>query len=250
MATPPAEPPVVVDTAAGVRTLTLNRPHRLNAFTAESYRELADALTGAEEDPDVAVVLLRGAGRAFSSGVDLAELDGAEAPDALGTAFDGLIDTLLTMSTPIVAAVRGAAVGFGATILLHCDVVIVADDARLRYPFATLGTAPEAGSSVLLPAVVGPQAAAELLYTARWVGAEEAVSLGLARRRCPADRLDHEARALAVEIAARPGPAVTAAKRLLRAGGTDAVRAAVVAERAAAGALRAALGTMGLPGPT
>jgi enoyl-CoA hydratase/carnithine racemase len=129
-----------------VRTLTLNRPTRLNAFTSASYRRLAQLLHEAGEHPDVLVVVLRGQGRAFCSGVDLEELgtEVAEGGQRLGETFDALVKELLSFAKPLVAAVHGPAVGFGATILLHCDVVLVADDARLRFPFTSLSTAPNA----------------------------------------------------------------------------------------------------------
>jgi enoyl-CoA hydratase/carnithine racemase len=232
----PADQLVLADDADAVRTLTLNRPSRLNAFTADSYRLLAARLAEADGDPRVRVVVLRGAGRAFCSGVDV-ELLGADERDAptgategLLEAFHRLVDALTALTKPLVAAVHGPAVGIGATILLHCDVVLVADGARLRFPFTSLGTAPEAGSSWLLREAVGSQRAAELLYTARWVEADEAVALGLAVRRCPPERLGDEAQALALTMAAQPPAAVAAAKRLLRAGHPDAVTAAVERE--------------------
>ncbi|HEY1651735.1 MAG TPA: enoyl-CoA hydratase/isomerase family protein [Acidimicrobiales bacterium] len=230
-----------------VRTLTLNRPTRLNAFTSASYCRLADLLDGAARDPDVLVVVLRGQGRAFCSGVDLEELTGdrGEGGRRLGETFDTLIDALVAFTKPLVAAVHGPAVGFGATILLHCDVVLVADDARLRFPFTSLSTAPEAGSSVLLPALVGPQRASELLFTSRWITAPEAVQYGLALSSCPRERLDVEAAGLADRIAAQPAAAVASAKQLLRADRTDRVRAASLRERAAAGMLSAAFGPPG-----
>lgn len=230
-----------------VRTLTLNRPTRLNAFTSGSYQRLAGLLNDAAADPGVLVVVLRGQGRAFCSGVDLEELsnDRDAGGRRLGETFDALIDALVAFTKPLVAAVHGPAVGFGATILLHCDVVLVADDARLRYPFMSLSTAPEAGSSVLLPALIGPQRAAELLFTSRWIDATEAVHYGLALSRCPRERLDAETAALAERIAQQPTDAVVSAKRLLRAGHADLVRAASDRERAEAGALIAAFGPPG-----
>ena len=232
----PADQLVLADDADTVRTLTLNRPSRLNAFTADSYRLLAARLGEADGDTRVHVVVLRGAGRAFCSGVDV-ELLGADeripqrgGPGDLLEEFQRLMDALTTLTKPLVAAVNGPAVGIGATILLHCDVVLVADGARLRFPFTSLRTAPEAGSSWLLREAVGPQRAAELLYTARWVEADEAVALGLAVRRCPPESLGDEAQALALTMAAQPPAAVAAAKRLLRAGRADAVKAAVERE--------------------
>ena len=103
--------------------------------------------------------------------------------------FLRLLDALIDCRTPIVAAVHGPAVGFGATLLLHCDVVVVAHDARLRFPFTQLGTAPEAGSSALLPAAIGAQRAAEILLTSRWVSGDEAAAIGLAAVAVPADEV-------------------------------------------------------------
>ena len=242
----PADQLVLVDDDGAVRTLTLNRPSRLNAFTADSYGVLAEQLDLADRHEDVHVIVLRGAGRAFCSGVDLDVVNaGALEATVLRQSFERLVDALTALTTPLIAAVHGPAVGIGATILLHCDVVLVADGTRLRFPFTSLRTTPEAGSSLLLPAAVGPQRAAELLYTARWVDAAEAVALGLASHRCPPDRLEDETKELAATIAAQPPAAVAAAKRLLRAGRADAVREAVRRELHEARHLAEVLGPLG-----
>jgi enoyl-CoA hydratase/carnithine racemase len=239
---------VLAEDVGAVRTLTFNRPTRLNAFTSASYRRLTTLLREAAGDADVRVVLLRGEGRAFSSGVDLEELSGG--PDgslALRDSFDQLIDALVDYPKPLIAAVHGPAVGFGATVLLHCDLVLVADDARLRFPFTSLGTAPEAGSSALLPAAIGPQRAAELLFTSRWMGAIEAVDIGLALACYPREHVHGEARALAQRIAHQPAAAVESVKRLLRSGRAEMIRDASARERAEAQALGIALGPFGTP---
>jgi enoyl-CoA hydratase/carnithine racemase len=241
----PSDRLVLADDDGAVRTLTLNRPTRLNAFTSASYARLAELLREAARDPGVLAVVLRGAGRAFSSGVDLEELSDEHRGPALRDTFDALVATLLDVEKPMLAAVHGPAVGFGATILLHCDLVLLADDARLRFPFSSLRTAPEAGSSALLPLSVGPQRAAELLFTSRWVGAAEAVDIGLALRCCPRERLDEDVRALAERVAQQPSAAVASAKRLLRAGWAELVGAASTRERAEAQHLLAALGSLG-----
>lgn len=244
----PSERLVLADDAGAVRTLSFNRPTRLNAFTSASYRRLATLLREASCDATVKVVVLRGEGRAFSSGVDLEELSAGQKDGlALRDTFDDLIEVLVDLPKPLLAAVHGPAVGFGATILLHCDLVLVADDARLRLPFTSLRTAPEAGSSTLLTAAIGSQRAAELLFTSRWLSADEAVAAGLALACYPRDRLDAEARALAERVAQQPAAAVESAKRLLRAGRADAVRAASGRERAEAQHLLDALGSLGPP---
>jgi enoyl-CoA hydratase/carnithine racemase len=235
---------VVTGDHGPVRVITLNRPQRLNAFTDTGYRALGLALREADESAGVRVVVLEGAGRAFSSGVDLDALRDGE-PESFGREFGVLIDTLVGLGKPLLAAVNGPAVGFGATLLLHCDLVVVADDARLGFPFTRLGTAPEAGSSWLLPAAIGAQRAADLILTSRWVGGPEAVQLGLAARCVPAAELAPTVRALAAEIAAHPLQALIEAKRLLKASTPAAVSRATALESASGRALAAELGRLG-----
>jgi enoyl-CoA hydratase/carnithine racemase len=235
---------VVAADEGPVRVITLNRPGRLNAFTATGYRALGAALRDADASPDVRVVVLEGAGRAFSSGVDLDAFREGDAA-AFSREFTVLIDTLVTLRRPLLAAVQGPAVGFGATLLLHCDLVVVADDARLRFPFTRLGTAPEAGSSWLLPAAIGAQRAADLILTSRWVGGPEAVELGLAARCVPAAELSATVRAVAAEIAAHPLSALIAAKQLLKSSTSTAVSEATARESAAGKALGEELGQLG-----
>ena len=126
-----AAPGVLALDEGSLRILRLNRPARLNAFTAASYRLLAELLARADADKTVRVAVLEGAGRAFSSGVDLAELEGEDRSE-LASSFDRLVAVLAALDTPLVAAVHGAAVGFGATLLLHCDLVVADADARGR----------------------------------------------------------------------------------------------------------------------
>ena len=234
------EPPVIDklvlgarDGDVGVLTITFNRPDRLNAFTADGYREFAALLTEGVADPAVRVILVTGAGRAFCSGVDRAALEaGVAAAPALRVGFDELIPALATCPKPLIAAVHGYAVGFGFTMLLHFDFVLVADDARMRAPFVELGVIPEAASSVLLPERIGPQAAAWYLMTGEWIDAADAVRLGIAWRRCgSADDTRAEAVALARRLAAQPPEPVQAAKRLLVEGRRAAVLAAFAREQ-------------------
>jgi enoyl-CoA hydratase/carnithine racemase len=234
---------IAVSDDGRVRILTLNRPDRSNAFTASSYRGLARALDEADANGDVSVVLMKGAGRAFSSGVDLAAV-GVDAT-ALSETFDDLLESLITFSKPLLAAVHGVAIGFGATILLHCDLVLVADTARLRLPFTALGTTPEAASSSLLPRLVGPQRAADLLLTSRWFSGTEAAQMGLAARCYPEASLHAAATDLARELAGLPDAALAAVKRLLRDGAGDDAREALSRERDAARSLHDQLGPMG-----
>jgi len=241
------QPPVLVQDDGAVRVVTLNRPARLNAFTIESYRLLTEALADADADDGIKVALLRGAGRAFSSGVDLTALAEVSDPAELTATFDVLVRTLAGFSKPLVAGAHGFAVGFGMTLLLHCDLVVVADDARLRAPFAELGTAPEAASSWLLPRLIGAQRAADILLTARWIAGAEAARLGLAAQACPAAQVPSAALALAHDVAALNGPALAAAKRLLRQGWGEQVAAATQREFAESRALRETNGPLARP---
>ena len=237
------ESEVMASDEGRVRLLTLNRPDRINAFTAASYRHLARALDDADRDASVSVVLMEGAGRGFSSGVDLASVGVDDM--GLSECFDDLLHSLIRFSKPLLAAVHGAAVGFGATILLHCDIVLVADTARLRLPFTALGTTPEAASSALLPLLVGPQRAADLLLSSRWFTGTEAAQMGLVARCHPQETLHAEARALARELTELPDAALVTAKRLIREGTADVTRQALDRERAAANSLHDEIGPMG-----
>lgn len=228
------EPAIAQHQDGDVRVLTLNNPRTLNAFTPASYRALAAALRDAAGDEQTAAVLVVGAGRAFCSGVDLVELATADREE-VSSAFDELLDQLLEFPKPLVAGVHGSAVGFGTTLLLHCDVVVVAHDARLRLPFTELGTVPEAGSSWLLGRAVGTQRAAEILLTSRWITGTEAAEIGLVSRATEASTMRAEAAELAHRCAALPRAATLATKRLIRHGRADEVRAAIRREHDAGG---------------
>jgi enoyl-CoA hydratase/carnithine racemase len=199
-----------------VRLLTFNRPDRANAFNEELYHAAADALRAAAADDDVSVVVLTGAGKAFCAGTDLNEM--AETVDGTSTSRDGFptfVDTLQEFPKPLLAAVNGAAVGLGLTMLAHCDLVLVSDTARLLAPFTTMGVAPEAASSYLLPRRMGRQRASLSLFTSDWISAADAVATGLAVQRCAPDALLDETMALARSIASKSLPSLMATKRLL-----------------------------------
>jgi enoyl-CoA hydratase/carnithine racemase len=206
-------PIVLVENRGHVRVLTLNRPERKNAFDSTLYLEMASQLRAAIADRSVRTLVVTGAGDAFSAGQDMSEMS-VEAGAAGG--FPALLGALDDCDKPIVTAVNGVGVGIGFTMLLHTDVNYIAEGARLRGPFTTLGVVPEAAASFLLPDLIGYPRAAEILLTARWVSAEEAVALGLALAVVPRDRLLDVALAKAEEIAARPPDSVRHTKRLLK----------------------------------
>jgi enoyl-CoA hydratase/carnithine racemase len=239
---------VEIEDEAGVRLIRFNRPGVRNAFNTEMYLEVARALLEADGDESVGAVVLTGQGAAFSSGQDLVEMAALAAGTAVegsGQGFTGLLDALTDVSVPLLAAVNGVAVGLGFTMLAHCDLVLVDESARLRVPFAELGVPAEAASSVLFPARMGWQQAARVLLTSDWVGAPEAVDLGLALQVCPPGTVVAETVALAARIAAHPRTATRAITSLMRAGQRDVVQAANRREQAAFAQLLRGAATIG-----
>jgi enoyl-CoA hydratase/carnithine racemase len=223
-----------IDDHDGVRQLTLDRPDRLNAFNDDLYHALRDALTEAAARDDVAVVVVTGRGRAFSAGADLGEM--AQPPRREAGEphpFEPFMTALDNFPKPLIAAVNGIAVGIGVTLLPHCDIVLLGERARLRTPFVSLGVTAEAASTVLLPALIGWQRAAEMLFTARWLDAPTALEWGIGTRLCRSDVLLPEALALARDIARMPVPSLVATRRLLLEARRDAVAQARIRETAA-----------------
>ena len=218
-----------------VRTLTLNRPEALNAFNEALYEQTAGAIRAAADDPDVAVLLLTGNGRAFSAGNDLKEMQTRITDPAManvGSHFTTMIEALTDFPKPLICAVNGLGVGIGATILGYADLVFMSTQARLKCPFTSLGVAPEAASSYLLPQLIGRQNAAWLLMSSEWVTAQEAHQMGLAWRICEPDELLPEARRHAEILAARPIPSLMAVKRTIAAPFRPGIAAATERENA------------------
>lgn len=227
---------LTVSDDARVRTLVLDRPDALNAFNEALYDATAEALLAAAEDPGVAVVVITGAGRAFSAGTDLLEMHRmATDPDfTRGThGFIGLVDALVDFPKPLVVAVNGIGLGIGATILGFADLAFMSATARLKCPFTSLGVAPEAASSYLFPALVGRQAAAWALLSAEWISAEEALAMGLVWRVCAPEELRATAHEHAALLAARPISSLVAVKRTMTAPHRAAIREARDRENAA-----------------
>ena len=222
LATSPEE--ILVENEAGVLRLTLNRPEVLNAVSSRAYRLLDEALGRAEDDPDVACVLLTGTGRAFTAGVDLTDTEGSV--EERWAIYDGFMQRLEGLRKPVVVAVNGIAVGIGATLLGHADIVLCGKSARFRMPFVALGLSPEAGSSFTIPALMGAQNAAYALFTGEWISAEDAVAAGLVRTVVPDEELQAEASALCARIAAMPVASLVATKEMLLANRLAAAQAA------------------------
>ena len=222
---------LLIDDENRVRTLTFDRPDALNAFNEALYDATTDALSTAAGDDGVAVVVLTGAGRAFSAGQDLAEMqariaDPGFTPGRHG--FPGLIDALARFPKPLICAVNGVGVGLGTTILGYADLAFMSTTARLKCPFTSLGVAPEAASSYLLPQLVGRQNASWLLMSSEWVDADEARRMGLVWKVCEPDDLLAETRRHAETLAAKPLSSLVAVKQAM----AEPVRPNIAAARA------------------
>jgi enoyl-CoA hydratase/carnithine racemase len=206
------------DVSNGVLTLTLNRPEKKNALTREMYEALADGIDGAGQNPDIRCVLIQAEGDTFTAGNDLSDFAAANRgePDSVRSGGNPMLVALSRATTPLVAAVNGRAVGVGTTMLLHCDLVFVSDDALLTTPFVNLALVPEAASSLTLPARIGHARAFSMFVLGEAVDAKKAVDWGIANAACPAAELRKRARAAADAIAARPASAVTITKALMR----------------------------------
>jgi enoyl-CoA hydratase/carnithine racemase len=202
----------------GVLTLTINRPEKKNALTQAMYQTLGEAIDGAGTATGVRCILIQAEGDVFTAGNDLGDFAAANRGDATDTVrrSNPLLAALARATTPIVAAVNGRAVGIGTTMLLHCDLVFVAEDAVLTTPFVNLALIPEAASSLTLPARIGHARAFSMFVLGEAVDARKAVDWGLANAVCPGAELRARARAAADAIAARPASAVKLTKMLMR----------------------------------
>jgi enoyl-CoA hydratase/carnithine racemase len=210
---------VRTDITNGVLTLTLNRPEKKNALTREMYQALGDAIDGAGGNAAVRCILIQAEGDLFTAGNDLGDFAAINRAEPGGSAprlVNPLLAALVRTSTPIVAAVNGRAVGIGTTLLLHCDMVFLSDDAVLTTPFVNLALVPEAASSLLLPARIGYARAFAMFVLGEAVDAKTAVNWGIANAVCPRAELRARARAAADAIAARPASAVRLTKSLMR----------------------------------
>lgn len=199
----------------GIFTLCINRPDKKNALNLAMYKRLAEGLKEADGDDAVRVIMIRGTADCFTSGNDLADFLGAP-PTGPESPVMLFLAAISTARKPIVAAVNGLAVGVGVTMLLHCDLVYVGRGATFQMPFVNLGLCPEAGSTLLLPRLVGHQRAAELLLLGEVFNADKAHTLGIVTEICPDGEVVATARSRALQLATQPAAAVRLAKDLLK----------------------------------
>ncbi len=207
---------VLTSRDGGIYCIEFNRAHKKNAITSAMYAELADALEEAAADPAVRVLLLSGKPEIFTSGNDLHDFMN-HPPSGTDSPVFRFLNAISHTDKPLVAAVSGAAVGVGTTMLLHCDLVYASQSARFQLPFTQLGLVPEAASSYLLPRLAGYQRAAERLLLGEFFSADEAHAMGLVNAILPEAELLPHARARAARLASLPPAAVRATKRLMNA---------------------------------
>ena len=206
---------ILTQTREGIFAIEFNRPEKKNALTGDMYALLTEALLAAERDDAVRVVLFHGKHDLFTAGNDIEDFM-QRPPQDEGTPVFRFLEAASRAAKPLVAAVNGPAVGIGSTLLLHCDLVYVGDNARFRLPFVSLGLVPEFASSYLLPMIAGYHRAAELLLLGEVFGPEEALAAGFVTRVVPAAQTLDTAWAAARKLAALPAKSVRTTKALLK----------------------------------
>ena len=222
-----------------ILTLQFNRPEKKNAITAAMYQTMADALKQAEGDVGIRAILITGHAQIFTAGNDLEDFM-KNPPSAADSPVYQYLWQLSHAGKPIIAAVAGAAVGIGTTLLMHCDLVYAADNAKFSMPFSQLGLCPEAASSLLFPQIVGYQRAAEKLLLGEPFLADEAHRMGLVNKVLPPDQLLEFAQAQARKLTALPASSIRATKRLMKSGQIAAVEAQMTEEGKSFGAMLSA----------
>jgi enoyl-CoA hydratase/carnithine racemase len=225
----PAMDEILTERAGNVLRIQLNRPAKRNAMTSAMYVALADILNDAAKDERTRVVLWHGAGDSFCAGNDIEDFlknppGPGESPQAQ------LMHELVDFDKPLVAAVQGAAIGGGTTMLLHCDFIYAGETARFQMPFINLAVVPEFGSSAIVPARIGQLRAAELILLGSSFDAKRALELSLVTQVLPDKDLLTTAAAIAKKLAAKPIGALEASKRLLKQSSRDQIKAAMKAE--------------------
>ncbi|MBV8503540.1 MAG: enoyl-CoA hydratase [Paucibacter sp.] len=222
-------------TLNGVATIEIARPEKKNAITAAMYSEMADALRAAQADATVRAVLIQGQPEIFTSGNDLEDFMNAPARDLNAPVFQFMF-ALLDCEKPLIAAVTGAAIGIGTTMLLHCDFVYVSDESRLAMPFVALGLVPEFASSLVAPVLMGHRRAAEYLLLGTPFNGEQAVEMGIANAVLPSKEVVNHARRVAERFNGLPPSGVRESKKLLRRADAAKVREQIEAEAQVFGA--------------
>ena len=220
---------ITITKEQGILHLNFNRVERKNAITAAMYQHMADALKEADTDPAIRVILFSGHPQVFTAGNDLEDFL-KNPPHAKEAPVFQFLWQISHANKPMIAAVAGVAVGIGTTLLLHCDLVYAADNAKFSMPFTQLGLCPEAGASLLLPQIAGYQRAAEKLLFGDAFGAEEAQQMGMVNRVLPAAELLPFALSQAAKLVALPAQSIRVTKQLMKRNQQAVTEAQMVAE--------------------
>ena len=232
---------IVTSKADGILTIEFNRPERKNAITGAMYQAMADALVDAENDSAVRAILITGKPEIFTAGNDLDDFMKNSAPVPGASPEDRPVYQFMRAlsggTKPVVAAVSGAAVGIGTTLLMHCDLVYAADNAKFSMPFSQLGLCPEFASSMLLPQLAGYPRAAEKLLLGEAFLAQEALDMGLVSKVLPLDELLPFAQRQAAKLVALPAASIRATKALMKRSKTESIKEAMTAENKLFGAM-------------
>lgn len=216
----------------GVLSLRMQRPEKKNALTRAMYAAMAQALQEADQDSSVRAIVISGSDSCFTSGNDLSDFILAP-PTGLNSEVFAFMQALFELRKPVVAAVCGAAVGIGTTLLLHCDLVYVARDAQLKMPFVNLGLCPEYGSSLILPRLLGHAKSSELLLLGQGFSGEQAAAWGIANEALADGAATlAKAREMALRFTRLAPSAVIDSKRLMRAPGREELRRVIEEEGA------------------
>lgn len=224
---------ILTNKSSSIFTIAFNRPEKKNAITATMYQTMAEALHTAEADPEVRVIVFTGSDTVFTAGNDLEDFMKNAAQLANAGEQSPVVQFMSALSSahkPVIAAVAGLAVGIGTTMLLHCDLVYLADNAKLSMPFSQLGLCPEFASSLLLQKVAGYQRAAEKLLLGEAFNAQEAFDMGIANKIIPTAELTNFVQQQAQKLAALPAASLRATKRLMKTNQTQLVHEIMRAE--------------------
>lgn len=214
---------VIIEPVGTVLQIRFNRPDKKHAITSQMYADMAQALRAADQNSVIRAVYFQGQPNFFTAGNDLEDFLRSP-PQSSDAPIVQFLFALSQFGKPMVASVQGPAVGIGTTLLLHCDLVYAADNARFSMPFTSLGLCPEAASSLLLPLIAGYQRAAEKLLLGEWFDVFEAQQMGFVNKVLPVEEVDAHAQAQLVKLVALPPAAIRATRQLLRHTHADAVQ--------------------------
>ncbi len=228
---------ILTSKANGILTIEFNRPEKKNAITTQMYQAMADAIKDAESDKAVRAIVIQGKPEIFTAGNDLEDFLKNSSTEVGDRPVAQFMHNLSGASKPVVAAVAGNAVGIGTTLLMHCDLVYAAENAKFAMPFTQLGLCPEFASSLLFPQMVGYPRAAEKLLLGEAFSAQEAFEMGMVSQVLPVAELNEFAHAKAAALAALPASSLRVTKRLMKSAQTEAINARMMEENKHFGAM-------------